>query len=230
MTVSVREQQNYFLQQGKKLFFLGESFGGSARICHFEEGNFSATQPLAANILGGVGNDRAHPGASLWPIEVGMVDSLQDFDPADLEGVFSEAIVPGNPLGEGKETLGTASNPSLLVPFQKGAFPCGSLEAGPGQNVQTLRHFVAILSRAKSIIVSLMGADFLLVSFSFRTGFLVGKTALFVAPERGGQFAVALTTTNRPLDQIHFLFQMANPRTRASVAYPKPSVAMNRPL
>ena len=33
----------------------------------------------------------------------GLVDVLQDLDPTDLEGVFSEAIVPGNPLGGGKE-------------------------------------------------------------------------------------------------------------------------------
>ena len=117
LTVGSREERNYLQQQGKGLLFLGESFGSSAWIFHFEESNFTATQALAANILGGVGDDRAHPGASLWAIEIGVVDSLQDFDPADLEGVFSEAIVPGNPLGEGKEALGTAANPSFLVPF-----------------------------------------------------------------------------------------------------------------
>ena len=117
MSVGVREERNHLLQQGKKLFFLGESFGGSAGIFHFSEGNFAAPRALAANILGGVGDDRAHPGASLWAIEVGMVDSLHDFDPTDLEGVFSEAVVSGNPLGEGKEALGTAANPSFFVPF-----------------------------------------------------------------------------------------------------------------
>ena len=111
------EKRNYLLQQAKKLCFLDESFGSSAWIFHFEDGNFAAPNALAANILGGVGDDRTHPWASLWTIEVGMVDSLHDFDPTDLEGVFSEAIVAGNPLGEGKEAFGTAANPSFLVPF-----------------------------------------------------------------------------------------------------------------
>ena len=117
LTVGVREKRNYLLQQAKKLCFLDESFGSSAWIFHFEDGNFAAPNALAANILGGVGDDRTHPWASLWTIEVGMVDSLHDFDPTDLEGVFSEAIVAGNPLGEGKEAFGTAANPSFLVPF-----------------------------------------------------------------------------------------------------------------
>ena len=77
LTVGVREKQNYLLQQAKKLCFLDESFGSSAWIFHFEDGNFAAPNALAANILGGAGDDRAHPGASLWTIEVGMVDSLQ---------------------------------------------------------------------------------------------------------------------------------------------------------
>ena len=37
---------------------------------------------------------------------------------------------------------------------------------------------------------------------------LFGKTYLFIAPERGAEFGVALTATNRPLDQIHFLPQV----------------------
>ena len=140
LTVGVREEKNHLLQQGKELVFLRESFGGSSWIFYFGEESFAATQALAANIFGGVGDDRAHPGASLWATEVGMVDVLQDLDPTDLEGVFSEAIVPGNPLGEGKEASRTAGNPFFFVPFQKGAFPGDTLEGRAGQNVQTLEH------------------------------------------------------------------------------------------
>ncbi len=136
LTVGVREKRNYLLQQAKKLCFLGESFGSSAWILHFEEGNFAVPKALAANIFGGVGDDPAHPGASLWTIEAGMVDSLHDFDPTDLEGVFSEAVVPRNPLGEGKEALGTALDPSFFVPIQQGTFPSDSFEIGAGQNAQ----------------------------------------------------------------------------------------------
>ena len=96
---------------------MGGGFGGLAWIFYFGEAYFDAAKALAANILGGVGDDRAYPGASLWAVEAGMVDGLQDLDPTDLEGVFSKAVIPGNSLGEGKEALGTAGNPSFLVPF-----------------------------------------------------------------------------------------------------------------
>ena len=140
LAVGGREKRNDLPQQGKELFFLGESFGVSAWIFHLREGSFTLTKAPAANILGGVGDDRAHPGTSLGAVEAGMVDGLHDLDPTNLEGVFSEAVVPGDPLGEGEEALRTAGDPFFLVPFQQGAFPGGPLEGGGGQDVQTWEH------------------------------------------------------------------------------------------
>ncbi len=137
LAVGPREERNDLPQQGKELFFLGESFGGEAGVLHFRERDFAVTKAPAANVPGGVGDDRAHPGTSLGAVEAGMVDGLHDLDPTGLEGVFSEAVVAGNPLGEGEEALGTAGDPFFLVPFLERAFPGGPLEGGGGQDVQT---------------------------------------------------------------------------------------------
>ena len=85
-----------------------------------------------------------------------MVDGLQDLDPTDLQGVFSETVVPGNPLGEGKEAFRTAGDPFFLVPFQQGACPGGPLEGGAVQNVQTLGHEQPLDGTSKTVFLNSM--------------------------------------------------------------------------
>lgn len=132
LTIGCRKQNDNFPKQAKHLFFLSQTFRIPTGVFYlFRQGVFSETKVSATDILGGVGDDSVNPGAGLGATTAGP-SGLQDLDPTDLKGVFGQIVVAGDPLGQRKETPGTARNPGFAIAFKEGAVFGGPLQFRSG--------------------------------------------------------------------------------------------------
>ena len=102
--------------------------------------DFWTTDSFPVEIPGRVDDDPMYPRTSLRAVKANMIDGLEDLDPADLKHFFGQAIVAGDPLGEGKEAPGTAGHPSFAVAFKQGTVFGGPFEFRGGKNVKITRH------------------------------------------------------------------------------------------
>ena len=86
---------------------------------------------LATDIPGRIGDDLMHPETGFRPLEAGVIDGLENLDPAGLKPVFGQFVLAGDAPGQRKEAPGAADNPAFQLAFeQKGQSPGGILESG----------------------------------------------------------------------------------------------------
>jgi hypothetical protein len=140
LAVGSRQKIDHFPEQNKQFPFLGKSLRIEGRSSPLLERVLTATDLLSVVILGRIGDDRMDPRASFGAVEAGIVDGLEDLDPTGLKNILCEAVVAGDPLGEGQEAAGATGNPGFGVGFEQRTVFGGSLELRSGQNVESARH------------------------------------------------------------------------------------------